>query len=246
MTNRARSTLKALQLLGNSVCGLSWANWRKVYNAIILLILTYTAPVWFSGQAGLLRQLCTAQNAAVRHIAGAFTTTPIDLLHQLLGIMPIDLRLQLLIKNVSLRLYKIPISSQLAARVPGPWGPRICGLIPLPIQPRQRPCRSSLLSLVENLPNTPYIDLLAARANTIEDLISKPDHLTIFAWGSKANHNRDDEQQPAICIAAAFSNQAEKDHYILIPQFHSSNYYVIENKVFSKKRKKERQPKCVM
>ena len=36
MTNRARSTLKALQLLGNSVHGLSWANWRIVYNAVIV------------------------------------------------------------------------------------------------------------------------------------------------------------------------------------------------------------------
>jgi hypothetical protein len=173
-------------------------------------------------------------------VAGAFSTAPIDPLHQLMGTMPIDLDLQLLIKNVFLRLYKIPISSQLAARVPGPWGPRIRGLIPLPIQPRQRPYRSSLLSLAdsENLPNTPYIDLLAAPswnldfshpwsianrrvrhsdeqklwANVIEDLTSKSDHLTIFAQGSKANHNRDDEQQPAICITAAFSNQAEKDH----------------------------------
>jgi hypothetical protein len=135
MTNCARSTLKALQLLGNSVRGLSWANWRIVYNAVILPILTYAAPVWFSGQAGLLRQLRTAQNAAVRHIAGAFSTTPIDPLHQLMGIMPIDLRLQLLIKNASLHLYRIPTSSQLAARVPGPWGPRIRGLIPLPILP---------------------------------------------------------------------------------------------------------------
>jgi hypothetical protein len=44
MTNRARSTLKALQLLGNSVHGLSWANWRMVYNAVILPILIYAAP----------------------------------------------------------------------------------------------------------------------------------------------------------------------------------------------------------
>ena len=167
MTTHARSTLKALQLLGNSIRGLSWANWRIIYNAVILPILTYATPVWFSGQASLLRQLRTAQNAAVRHITGAFGTTPIDPLHQLMGIMPIDLRLQLLLKNAALRLYIIPTSSQLAARVPGPWGPRIRGLIPLlPIHPPRRSYRSSLLSLTENLPTTLHIDLLAAHLGT--------------------------------------------------------------------------------
>ena len=115
MTTHARSTLKALQLLGNSIRGLSWAHWRIIDNAVMLPILTYATPVWFSGQASLLRQLRTAQNAAVRHIAGTFSTTPIDPLHQLMGIMPIDLRLQLLTlltKNAALRLYRLPLSSQ--------------------------------------------------------------------------------------------------------------------------------------
>ena len=238
MTNRARATLKALQLLGNSVRGLSWTNWRMVYNAVILLILIYAAPVRFSGQAGLLRQLRTAQNAAVRHIAGAFGTIPTDPLHQLMSIMPIDLRLRLLIKNASLRLYGIPTNSQLAARIPGSWGLRIHGLISLPIQPPRRSYRSSLLSLTANLPTTPHIDLLAAPpwnldfahprfianhrirhndeqkiwANTIEDLTSKPDHLTIFTRGSKTNHNRNDNQMLSTCIAVAFSTQTEIEH----------------------------------
>jgi hypothetical protein len=155
-----------------------------------------------------------------------------------MGIMPIDLRLQLLIKNASLRLYRIPTSSQLAARVPGPWGPHIRGLIPLPILPPRRPYHSSLLSLTANLPNTPHIDLLAAPpwnldfahpcfvanhrirhnddrkiwANAIKDLTGKPDHLTIFAQGSKANHNCDDNQMPATCIAVSFSNHTEIEH----------------------------------
>ena len=123
MTNRARSTLKALRLLGNSIRGLDWANWRVVYNAVILPILTYAAPVWYSGQAGLLDDLRKAQNAAVRHVAGAFSTTPIEPLHQLMGILPIDLRLQLLCKNAALRFYRLPTNSQLVARIPGPWGP---------------------------------------------------------------------------------------------------------------------------
>ena len=85
MTIRARSTVKALQILGNSIRGLNWTQWRTVFNAVILPILTYAAPVWYTGQAGLTRSLLTAQNEAIRHMAGAFRTTPVDPLLQLMG-----------------------------------------------------------------------------------------------------------------------------------------------------------------
>ena len=91
MTNRARSTLQVLQLLGNSVRGLDWASWRVVYSAVILPILTYPALIWFLGQAGRLDQLRKAQNAVIRHMSGAFSTTPTEPLYQLMGIQPIDL-----------------------------------------------------------------------------------------------------------------------------------------------------------
>jgi hypothetical protein len=106
-------------------------------------------------------------------------------------------------------------------------------LIPLPILPPRCAYRSSLLSLTANLPAAPHIDLLAAPPwnldfahprfvanyriqlgneqkiweNTIEDLTSNPNHITIFARRSKANHNRNDNQMPATCIAVTFSNQ---------------------------------------
>jgi hypothetical protein len=49
-------------------------------------------------------------------------------------------------------------------------------------------------------------------ANTIEDLTGNPNHITIFARGSKANHNRNDNQMPATCITIAFSNQTQSKH----------------------------------
>ena len=74
--------------------------------------------------AGLTRSLRTAQNEAIHHMAGAFHTT-VDPLLQLMGIMPIDIHIKKLIKNASLRLYRLPLNSQLLARVSGPWGPSI-------------------------------------------------------------------------------------------------------------------------
>jgi Reverse transcriptase (RNA-dependent DNA polymerase) len=46
MASRARSTLAALSLLGNSVRGLDFANWQKVFHACLLPMLTYGSPIW--------------------------------------------------------------------------------------------------------------------------------------------------------------------------------------------------------
>ena len=46
MANRARSTIRALHLLGNSIRGLDLVNWRRVFHAIVLPVLTYGAPLW--------------------------------------------------------------------------------------------------------------------------------------------------------------------------------------------------------
>lgn len=47
--NRARSTIRGISILGNSIRGLDFMNWRRVYNAIVVSILTYGTPVWFTG-----------------------------------------------------------------------------------------------------------------------------------------------------------------------------------------------------
>ncbi|KAH9958920.1 hypothetical protein BC827DRAFT_529863 [Russula dissimulans] len=92
MCNRARATLKALQLLGNSVRGLDLASWKLAYNAVCLPVLTYGCQLWYKGkQKTLLKKLQIVQT--VRIISGAFKTTPREPLHQLLTILPMDLRL---------------------------------------------------------------------------------------------------------------------------------------------------------
>ena len=90
--NRARASLKALQLLGNSVRGLDQASWRLAYIAICLPVLTYGCQLWYKGkQVTLVKKLQTVQNDVVRIITGTFRTTPCEPLHQLLTILPMDL-----------------------------------------------------------------------------------------------------------------------------------------------------------
>jgi hypothetical protein len=66
MCNRARASLKALQLLGNSVRGIDFAQWRLAYTAICLPVLTYGCQLWYTGkQVTAVRKLQTVQNEAV-------------------------------------------------------------------------------------------------------------------------------------------------------------------------------------
>jgi hypothetical protein len=47
MCNRARASIKALQVLGNTIRGLSMANWRLVLNAVCLPVLAYGSQLWY-------------------------------------------------------------------------------------------------------------------------------------------------------------------------------------------------------
>jgi hypothetical protein len=80
MANRARSTIKGINVLGNSVRGLNFLNWRKVYNALIIPVLTYGVHIWYTSvnQKGLINCLQVTQNDRIRKITGVFKTTPTE------------------------------------------------------------------------------------------------------------------------------------------------------------------------
>jgi hypothetical protein len=64
MANHARSMVHAIGILGNSVCGINAINWRKIFHALILPILTYSLPLYTSQKyvVGLTKTLQVAQN----------------------------------------------------------------------------------------------------------------------------------------------------------------------------------------
>jgi hypothetical protein len=159
MCNRARASLKALQLLGNSVRGLDQARWRLAYNAICLPVLTYGCQLWFTGkQVTLVKKLQIVQNNAVKLISGTFHTTPREPLHQLLNVLPMDLRLTMLVQNTALRLYRAPKGSQLLKRLGGAWHTPIPEDIPLPV-PTRNSVKTTLRDLAARVPtNGPRID----------------------------------------------------------------------------------------
>jgi hypothetical protein len=115
VANRARSTVRALSILGNSIRGINFASWRKIFHATIIPVLTYASPAWFtpSTTKKVLNILQVAQNDAIRKISGCFRTTPTLPLHHLVAILPIKFTLQKLRSAFGDRLLRLPPSSQL-------------------------------------------------------------------------------------------------------------------------------------
>ena len=91
MAMRARSTIRGLAILGNSIRGLDLVHWKQVYLMYVIPILTYGVPVWYTGvsQKGLINMLQTAQNEGIRKITGVFRTTPTTISENMIGLAPI-------------------------------------------------------------------------------------------------------------------------------------------------------------
>ncbi|KAI5118391.1 hypothetical protein M0805_007525 [Coniferiporia weirii] len=125
MAMQARSTATTLRILGNTLRGLSIFNFRILYKTLIIPVLTYGFQLWFTGirQKSHLQPLIVAQNQALRLVAGAFKTSPSSGLHHLLAILPIPFLLRHLLVNSAARLSKLPLTSQVIARLPPAWGP---------------------------------------------------------------------------------------------------------------------------
>jgi hypothetical protein len=71
MAMRARSTIRGLSILGNSIRGLDLVHWKQVYLMYVIPILTYGVPVWFTGQRqkGLVNtlQICPKRRHPQNH-----------------------------------------------------------------------------------------------------------------------------------------------------------------------------------
>jgi hypothetical protein len=136
MCNRARASIKALQVLGNSICGLSMANWRLVLNAVCLPVMTWGCQLWFcqGGTKGLVKNLQQVQNEMVKVITGSFHTAPRETLLQIMHMLPMRHFLEKLTYTSALRLYRLPSKSQLLQRLGPAWHSMDQYNRPLPVQ----------------------------------------------------------------------------------------------------------------
>jgi hypothetical protein len=123
MCNRAHASIKALQVLGSSHRGLSMANWRLVFNAVCLPVLSYGCQLWANSPkvTSLMKKVQLVFNEGVKVISGAFCTAPREPLHEFLRVLPAQHFLEKLIHTSALRLYRVPRGSQLLSRLGHKW-----------------------------------------------------------------------------------------------------------------------------
>jgi hypothetical protein len=123
MCDRARASVNALSILGNSQRGTGTNTLRNVYNATVPSVLTYASPVWFTGhrQKTLIQPITVVQNAALRRIAGVFRTTNVAALEALLSIPPIHSKLMSLNYSYASRLNSLSPSHPILFRLPPSW-----------------------------------------------------------------------------------------------------------------------------
>ena len=238
MCNRTRATIKSLQLLGNSVRGLDHARWRLAYNSICLPVLTYGCQLWFTGkQKMLVKKLQVVQNEAIRVIAGAFRTAPCEPLHQLLSILPMDLRLTMLTQNTALQLYRVSKESQLLRHLGGDWYVPQPHDFPLPT-PNSERANTALRSLAARAspkgprinpfpdlpPGAPTWDGRFVRIPKQKDwdyhqatvtflkLCQEGRTINIFSEGVLSNRNREDGKQVGAASAVLYHRGQEWKH----------------------------------
>src|SRR6266702_2884581 len=170
MANRARATLKALTVLGNTIRGLSMANWRLAFNAVCLPVLSYGCQLWlrtgFKGQKKLVDLLQKVQNEGVRMVTGAFRTAPRAALLHIARMLPMRQYLEKLTQTSAIRLYSLPRGSQLLRRLGPEWYVPRQGDLPLAVptnatQPgRANRCPTILEALAVRIPaNGPHVDV---------------------------------------------------------------------------------------
>ena len=199
MSTRARSIVKGLGILGNSIQGFRLVNWRKIFISIILPVLTYGSQVWSKdvSQISLIQMLQVTQNKACRKLAGTFHTTPISMSHTLLSIPPIHFQLRHLLQTQGCCLASQPPScllrcpqstrkvTFLPSHVPtAPLLPTITNMPPMnpvfsfPNHPASPPWSHPHVTLHHHSKNTtPSHNALKKLSNTTIFLSSSPFHI---------------------------------------------------------------------
>ena len=181
LATRTCSTILTLGVLGNSIRGISYGNWRRVFHSIIIPTLTYGAALWYTGtgQKGLTGPLQVAQNDAIRKMCGVFRTTPTAPLHHVANILPITYRLRAVRDQFMARMKSLPPS-------------HILLMMPPHIVPCRNPIPTSLTSVLPTtcvyVPNAaPWSRLWThPRCITLKDPPAfpglLPDRLSIFIY----------------------------------------------------------------
>ena len=110
-TNKAFSTIRACNMLGNSVRGIGPQQRAHAYQACALSVLTYGLPLWYAmwgtGVTRLVKKMERVHSYALGWITGTFQTTPVGARELVAGIPPLKIILNLRLRGVTARLLSL-------------------------------------------------------------------------------------------------------------------------------------------
>lgn len=169
MCARVNNVVTGLQVLGNTIKGMDQVHLHLLFKTCVVPVLTYGCQLWSTERSpwtGLTRKLQVVQNNAMRRIAWAFRTTPVNLLPLLTSIPPMSVTICKLCDNAATRLFRLPHATEVSHQLPASFfiegdkpNPLVHHPFPCP-SPNQKPQnRSNLTSLAMSLdPNTERSD----------------------------------------------------------------------------------------
>jgi ribonuclease HI len=132
---KASKAVTAMRLLGNTVRGLRPLLFRHLHITVIIPIMTYASPVWFTGRPGqkeILHKLEVVQNQSLRLGLAAFKTTPVRALQVEASVLPITQRLELQMAQAALRFNRLHSAHPVLQRLAPAWRN---GVPPIPAPP---------------------------------------------------------------------------------------------------------------
>jgi ribonuclease HI len=122
MAARATATVRAMSILGNTVCRMSHVQLRQLVVSTITPVLTYGCQLWWGGRCSKANtaRLQTALNRAMRLICRAFITTSVAALQYISHIPPLSHTIHRLCYSSSIRLHRLLPDSAILQRIPSP------------------------------------------------------------------------------------------------------------------------------
>ncbi|KAF8695033.1 hypothetical protein AX14_001893 [Amanita brunnescens Koide BX004] len=137
-TNKAFSTIRACNMLGNSVRGIGPRQRAHAYQACALSVLTYGLPLWYAmwgqGVSRLVKKMERVHNYALGWIIGSFRTSPIGSREIVAGIPPLKIILNMRLHGMTSRLTSLGENHSLSRAWTLRWLPHAISNVP----PRRR------------------------------------------------------------------------------------------------------------
>ncbi|KNZ71273.1 hypothetical protein J132_00086 [Termitomyces sp. J132] len=92
-----------------------------MYRACMVPIMTYASPIWWTGKKTHGTKLGKVQNDTLRHMAGAFRTTPTHALEIDIAVPPIELTMEMTAEGYANRLHRLRHTNPVIDHLPDEW-----------------------------------------------------------------------------------------------------------------------------